>query len=240
MKTLIIVGCSWSAGEWGAQPDGNHGVIHPGLTEFLSCEGYNVINLSHPGSGMNHFLAVLRPFLQLNSHLNISRFFFVQTDLGRDFDGTVPFSNNNTPTKDYFLSSTGEFDILNGIKTLWLNYYKTLNMIAKNYNVNIDIIGGLTDVIVDFNEFDHLKCMLNSWPQLMDSSESSCVLEQHGIRWLNNNFPNQKKEILPYVENVLRRRDYWKSRPDLYYPDGGHPNRIGHKILSDYIINSID
>jgi len=237
MKTLIIAGCSWGAGEWGAQPDGNHGVIHPGLTEFLSCQGYNVINLSHPGSGMNHLLTVLKPFLQLNSHLNIARVFVIQTDLGRDFPGTVPFSNNDTPTKDYFLSSTGEFDILNGIKTLWLNYYKTLNMIAKNYDVIIDIIGGLTDVIVDLSKFDHLKCISTSWPRLMDPLAPNCKLERTGIQWLDKNFPDQKEEILPYAENVLHRQNYWKSRPDLYYPDEFHPNRNGHKILSDYIVD---
>ena len=36
------------------------------------------------------------------------------------------------------------------------------------------------------------------------------------------------------------RRSKLLSNKDLFYPDGWHPNRIGHKILFDLIIQKMN
>jgi hypothetical protein len=54
------------------------------------------------------------------------------------------------------------------------------------------------------------------------------------IEYLNNNYGNQA-EILSLIEQSLARSDFWKKHPNIFWPDGCHPNRLGHKVLYDAI-----
>ena len=231
MKTIVITGCSWGCGEW------NHGdIAHCGLAEYLTQDGYNVVNLSEPSSGPIHLINPLNRFLEYNSHLDIEHIFLIQSDIGRNFTTRVGTGNNRPQHDDIAVVWDDQLTLENNIKGIYRQFYSRLNVIGKYRKKSINLIGGLTDLVIDYaNDFENLNFLIPSWCQLVDSTiPNLSLIDIMSLEYLNNNY-NNKAEILPLVEQSLARSNFWKKHPNMFWPDGIHPNRHGHKVLYDAI-----
>ena len=223
MKTIVITGCSWGAGEWGG--DGQP-FAHAGLAQYFSESGYNVVNLSCTGSGNFKLIQPLSNFLEINLHLDIEHIFVLQTDIGRDFDQKWwanvrnELLDVNTPNLEYRISE------------MYCQFYDKLNYTMKNRKKKVHLIGGLTDLNMDFkNDFENINFLIPSWTQLCDPATPLCYVINH------NGFADflDKRQHMEYIIATHTRLNYFENHPEFFWPDGTHPNRYGHKILYDAV-----
>ena len=221
-KSIIITGCSWSAGVW-SNDHLSYRIIHGGISQMLTDHGYNVINLSQPGSDNWGLLSPLDAALRVNPHHNIVNVFFIQTDIIRS-------PSLQTPTNLRTLA-------ISEINNLYIDLYTKLNQIGIENNMVIDLIGGLTDVTVDLTIFKHLNLACQSWSQLIDSTlpltpVTDCRGLEEAIRYTNF-LPKEKLTLL--TESALARMDFIKDNQNWFYPDGKHPNKQAHQLLFEHI-----
>ena len=230
MKTIIITGCSWGCGEW------NHGdIAHGGLAEYLTQDGCNVVNLSEPSSGPIHLINPLNRFLEYNSHLDIEHIFLIQSDIGRNFTTRVGTGNNRPQHDDIAVVWNDQLTLENNIKGIYRQFYSRLNVIGKYRKKSFNLIGGLSDLVIDYaNDFENLNFLIPSWQSLLNPEHTTTYLDQIGLEYLDKHFQN-KQEIVPFIDNCLKMRDFLSSNKEFCWPDGMHPNRLGHRVLCDAI-----
>ena len=234
MKTIVITGDSWGCGEWqrATEPPGTQQQIisHPGLTQYFIDDGYNVANLSQYSMGNHTLIDPLYYFLDVNRHLNIKHVFFIQTDITRSIRDKFFDFNKFSKDKNNNLEQI--------IRYMYYDVYSKLNHIGNVLGYNITLIGGLSDLVIDVGEFNHLNFLVPSWVKLLDeSAKISHLLDHVNMEHLLAVY-NDKEQLLPFIEELNVRHDIWKNNPNFFWPDGNHPNRIGHKVLYDYIKNS--
>ena len=224
MKTILILSCSWGAGEWGQDEVTEYGILHPGLTTYLSQGGYEVWNLSQPAGDLSKLVDIFKNTVQCNPHKDFLPV-LLQTDISRSF----PFKSfDKTPDQslDQFLDQC------------YLEIYRDFNEHAKALDMNIHVAGGLTDVTADISCFSNLRLVCPSWIGLVDSSISPTrIIEIDGINYFNWKYPEHKDEILKLMDTADARWKFFDRHPELFYPDGMHPNRSMHRILSDYLLS---
>jgi hypothetical protein len=241
MKTIVITGDSWGAGEWGIKTDPP--LIHGGLSDYFAQDGYCVINLSHPGKGPLTYLVELHKFLMVNRN-KIEHIFFIQSCIGRDF--TTRFDEHLAFLKrlpgHHHLVWNDNLNLESNIVGCYKQIYDKLNFMATYHRTVINVIGGLTDLLPPFPEFSNLNFLIPSWVSLIDSSMSKCILIDKltfgylDVVWKNKN----KQEILSYIDSATERRSYMFNNKEFFWPDGMHPNRKGHKVLYDAIKSKLN
>jgi hypothetical protein len=224
VKTIIIAGCSWGAGSWGD----NGEIDHSGLAQYLMDIGYNVVNLSQPGLGPFSILQPIDNFLYVNEKfLDIERIFILQSDIARDMK---PY-DRHTATTTYKLKAMDPTDLDNNIKHTYRDFYSKLNTCAETWQCKISLIGGLTDLVMEFDlEFPHLDFTVPSWIQLIHPEAVPVYIHEL------ENIPEQhkdKEQLLPFLDAVNATFRLFKK--SAYFPDNLHPDRYGHKILFDHL-----
>ena len=220
MKTIVITGCSWGAGEW----SGLGNLTHAGLAEYFKEDGFNVVNLSQPGTGPWSLLDSLRYFIWVNKDLlNIQHVFFLQSDISRDFS---KFHNK------IIWNST--LNLEHNVKGIYRQLYHNLNNIGVDSDIHISLIGGVTDLVMEFkNDFKYLKFLIPSWTQLIDPTAIPVLMFKFDD--IPDDFKNNKEEISQFMDQVLTRFNVFENNKKHFWPDGGHPNRLGHRVLYDAI-----
>jgi len=223
--TFVISSCSWGAGEWGTDTGGQYKLLHGGVVQYLCDNGYDAINLSVPGGDPMGMLWSLQAFMQCNQHKCLD-IYVIQSDIGRSMQ---------------WCDTSEDIPVYDLIDRLYYEYYRSLDQAAKKYNLSIKLIGGLTDITVDVSDFTNLEILAHSWCQMIDRSLAPVKLvDEVGITFLEKNKGHRKSEILSLVEQALARREFWKSRPDMFYPDFQHPNRSMHQQLCNFILENLD
>lgn len=228
MKTIVITGDSWSAGVWGENSVGKYDILAPGLSSLFMNQGYKVINLSQPGSDPWGILWPLNCFIWTNPHIDIKKIYYFQTDIGRSF------SNREVPLQKYGGNLTKT------LESMYRDLYHALDQLAKQRNIKISVVGGLTDVTVSLNEFDSLELDIPSWCRLLDTSlPLTNLVDKEGFEVLDRQFPDLKDQINKYLDRANARRDFLLSNKQFFYPDGLHPNVNGHRLLFENLIKNI-
>lgn len=225
--TIVISSCSWGAGEWSMNSDSSlYQISHPGVTQYLFEAGHDVVNLSVPGGDPMGMLWSLSAFMECNKHKTLD-IYVIQTDIGR----SMPWSN---------MLQDDSVSLVDAVDRLYYEYYQSLDQSAKKNNLKIKLIGGLTDITTDLSALTNLEILSPSWCQMIDPSIPLIKLvDQVGITFLENTYKNRKSEILRFVEESLDRQAFWNSHPDMFHPDGIHPNRQMHRLLSDFILEKL-
>ena len=221
MKTIVITGCSWGAGEWT-----DLRITHSGLAQYFIDNGFNVANLSQPGNGPFSLLQSLNSFLEVNKKvLDIQFVFLLQSDIGRDFK---KFSHEYSYRPIIW---NEDLNLDRNITGIYRQFYDHLNSIGQNWEVKIQLIGGLTDLVMDFkHEFKYVNFLVPSWVQLIEPTASPVFLfEQNNIP----NFCQDKQQLLSYGQSAIERINIF--RDSRFFPDGGHPDRNGHKLLYQHL-----
>lgn len=228
LKTILITGCSWSAGVWGKDSNDHYGLLDSGLAGLYVENGFDVVNLSCPGGDPWGLLAPLDNFLWTNPHRKIDHIYYFQTDIGRSF------AHQELPIERF----NYDFDL--AINFMYYKLYERLNEIAQQRRVKIKVIGGLTDVTVPFRLFGSLELVVPSWCQLIDPELPLVkIVDPMSLCWLTDRFSSRKSQLLSLLEQGTGRLDYMKNNKKWFWPDGGHPNTRAHEKLFDYLIKHV-
>jgi len=235
MKTIIITGCSWGCGEWNFVKDEQvkqrYSITHPGLVEYFTQDGWNVINLSQHGESNHKLIHSLYYFLAVNHHLNIKHIFFIKTDIVRSFkDKSLDIAtlSNNTPT-----------ELINAAcRSFYSDLNHSVNIVNREYNTNfsINLIGGLSDLIEDYSaNYENLNFLIPSWSKLYNNSlQTTLLVDTLSIDFLHQRYFD-KSQTLTFIEKSLERHQFFDNNKQLFWPDGYHPNRYAHKLMYDAI-----
>ena len=195
------------------------------MTEYLIENKFNVINLSQPAAGPWTLVESLHSFIKINKKIfDIQHVLFLQTDISREF--------KKFPDKTTWYTTLTLHD---NIKRMYRNFYIYLNFIGKNSSTVINLIGGVTDLVMDYkNDFNYLNFLIPSWTQLIDPNAPTEFIVK------TDNIPdymgkNNKEEYIEMLDRSLNRLTLWNRNKEFFWPDGSHPNRHGHKILYDAV-----
>jgi hypothetical protein len=233
-KKLIIVGCSWGCGEWQVDQNKVISISHPGIAAYLSTD-YDVVNLSRGGGSNWQSCFALRNYLNYVNNFDLCQIIVMQTDAFR------PNSSKQYQV-DYdhlYQDSLSLLDFYQ--KTLEIFYIK-LDLLAKEYNLKIHLVGGLTDLdIHTISLYNNLIPMCESWVHLIDNTHTPSIIPlilNPGLLTAvkEHNRIDLLDEIVQYSDqNFLKAQELMET--EYFGPSFGdfHPSRQGHKLLSNYI-----
>jgi hypothetical protein len=92
---------------------------------------------------------------------------------------------------------------------------------------------------MDFaNDFKYLKFLIPSWTKLIDSAAVPILILK--FQDIPEKFKTNKQEISKFMDQTLQRFDVFEKNKQHFWPDGGHPNRMGHRLLYDAIKSKIN
>ena len=239
--TVLIIGDSWAGGEWdgGDQPN----LLHRGLEQYFEEADYKVINQKKSGRG-NQDSAI-----DLSNTLKRLPRILIQTNLVIFFIVSEPLRNYAIPfetLKDDIVAHDGLFELQQQVLR---QDFKILNQLAANHNIMINLIGGLSSVPAFVSEFANLNCLVRSWAELLvghDPQFNWVDWDTFGIwgKW-QATLVQQLSHTSEIDRKVIDQLSVLASNQSvflhpLFNPDGGHPNRTGHRILFDFICEKLE
>jgi lysophospholipase L1-like esterase len=236
-KTIVIAGDSWACGEWNNSSTTGCKISHPGLSKYLTDLGYLVINLARPGGSNFYSADRVDNFLTVSTHLNISHVFVFQTEWIRDM-------------RDYTDKKLLNLDLTYGYQTLKMRlisrFYERLSKVAQQANVPIHIIGGCSDTIwLDkfSQEYPGLNNICHSFTNLLlidnhriANPVYAIITDAEQVKFFKETMDSNDLELfLDDIDKGRQRFSTWQEEKRFFWPDGMHPNRLGHKILFDFL-----
>ena len=238
MKPMVlIIGDSWAGGEWDGGAPAK--LLHRGLEQYFEETGYTVINQRQTGRGNQLSTVDLAKTLNTLPHANVVVFFIVSEPL-RNY--AIPFET----LKDDIVAHNGLFELQQHVLQ---QDFETLNQLATQYNIVIHLIGGLSSVPASVGEFANLNCLVQSWTKLLVGHEE----QYKHIDWNTFGIWGKWQEALVQQlshtskidQKVIDQLSILASNQSvflhpLFNPDGGHPNRTGHRILFDFICEKLE
>ena len=222
MANILISGDSWACGEWGKDPYDNYCVLHSGIQRFLQDAGHTVKNIGGGSlSNKNSIERLQRQNLDLYDFV-----FWIQTDPIRDLR---PYSEDLI--KDIFL--TYDSVVSHQSKLLDLTYER-LNALNKK----IYCMGGC---------FPLEKQLITKYNNLIPFIKSIILFLEPRYNlsevWFSDWLHLVDRQFnLSCIDKFLvqkRNQDSLETYKKYFWPDGGHANRTGHKILYDYIVKHL-
>lgn len=242
---IIISGDSWGLGELPYQSrmeaDGTliKSVIHKGIEQYFIDYGYNVINLSVGGS--SNVDSIKR--LQI-----LSRSLIEQKRINADdivlWIMSDPFRDTNSGTL------TQEIENAQGVRPLLNNLmhksFDALNQIGHP----IHLIGGLCNINTDISsQYNNLITVIPSWVNLLvrhmpeyEYTKNKDFVMTPGVVIQKIHLSKLNKNLAISIINDLYsiEKNFKVFAEDIFHPDGCHPNRQGHRIAFDKIIEALE
>jgi hypothetical protein len=223
---IIISGDSWGVGEWGK----NNSITGPGIGQYLNLYG-KVINLSEGGCSntdqLDHFKNLLEKFTPKQHDV----FYWIVTDPVRCFARQNKMSDLliDQPTIETAIRSTLD------------RFLNKVNIIADQHSIKINLIGGVCDLdTVDISKYSNLTIKVPSWGKLLDNTYASSIFDAGQMIGLGQSIKTTRPELLDewhLIADLTIKKE--NSRKQLFNNnlsnDSSHPNRHGHKILSNLL-----
>ena len=240
--TIMIAGDSWGCGERKHRIDhiGKYPteLLHKGLEQYLVDEGHNVINVSKGGISNLDIISRMQKWANRYSDVVIDKIFVFQTEFSRDFkhrEYITAYGSN-----DWNISTVDE------LISIWVErFYYRLSEFAQSKNCKIYLLGGVSDTMwFDNMENDYPGCSIacQSVTNLLINNDSR--VSQPVFSWFLNDdellISCLKKstdiaKLLDQIDLGIERENTLAENPDLFFPDGRHPNRTGYKILFNFL-----
>ena len=124
------------------------------------------------------------------------------------------------------------------------DWYVRLSVLAKDYSVRFGLIGGITDTL-PHNEvedkFYGLYVACQSFTNLLlsdnDQTERPVFLIRPHREYIKYHFEQDTptEKLVEMLDRINARMDAWKKNPQWFWPDGCHPNRLGHEKLYQFL-----
>ena len=217
MVDLLIVGDSWAMGEWDWDNENRYACTHKGLEQYFLDAGCSVQNKSIGGASNSQSILTLQ-LLDLNQYKSILWF---QTDPLRDITDS-----------QLFLKEYNSFQkVIEHQKELLNKTYLNLNSLE----IEILCIGGCSKL-----ELDLIKYYPNLTPIIPSVMEFLIPDFKHPEIWFSGWFQDIDRQFsIDCINKFLYNKQLqdqlgWLYR-DLFWPDGRHPNRWGHKKIFEYL-----
>ena len=219
---IVIGGDSWGVREWGDSEE-----IHRGIWQYFEEDGHEVNMSAIPGECniiiINHLKNVVSSPLHHYDFI-----FWFQSDPLRDLK---PYDDFGTRLKtyddllvecDFLLDKTYNFLNSIGKKIYCIGGCSKLNLdLMKKYNNLYPLIESVTEFILP--NYQHPKLWYSDWIKVVDKLD---------IESIDLLLEDKLKQDSLADTNIEEHKKY-------FWPDGGHPNRHGHKIIYDFIIKNI-
>jgi hypothetical protein len=227
---ILINGDSWGVGEWGWEgPPDNivndpnlPGLAHYGIEHYFREKGYSVKNISKGGSNN---MQICQRFKQ-EDLTQYDYIFCFQTDHIRHLN--QGFLTNNGKEKITWDK------LMNHQKEHLDSFYQRLN----SYNKTIYLLGGVNKIQLDIVEkYSNIVPIIPSVVEFITPNFGS-----HNDLWWGQwilTIPHSHYD-LDCLERIVDNKEHYNyvMDPDFkkyYWPDGKHPNRLGHKVIFDYL-----
>lgn len=213
-KKICIAGDSWGVGVWDIQETftHNHPINHRGFAEFLE-KDHEVTNTSTAGASndLAHWW-VEDVLFDKSKKFDIMFWFF--TDPLRDFRPDYNIFRSKDITFEGILKAQHEqtikaYEKFNkiGIPVYCMGGTVRLNIeLMKNYSNLIPFIPCITEYLEP--NYEH--------PDVWQSDWMHQVGKQFSLECLDKFLINKRKQ-----DNLLNYKEH-------FWPDGGHPNKLGH------------
>jgi hypothetical protein len=242
---ILIGGCSWGVGEWqrGDLTNKSNNVLHGGLAQYIKEADHQVVNLSHAGANNTFIFTALRNYLAAESlkNNNYPDFILVfQTEYCRDYGFRFE--------EDY-----KELSQVNDLAYIWLaRFYSSLSGLAQKYKTKIYIIGGCGDTVWLDNmsqQYPGVEILCQSLVNLLTNDNHR--VDEPVYSWYTNTcqalaaelkmiLPNDKlDDLIDKIDLGVQRQSLLRLHPEYFWPDGTHPNRMGHKKLYDMLVQPL-
>jgi len=137
------------------------------------------------------------------------------------------------------------------------HFYKQLSALCQQYNVIINLIGGCAETNASVN-FPGINIACQSVTNLLVNQDSDSALpiqdmykhmhrhnklsgdrnitvDSNPDSWCASKFYNKREELIQMFDLATQRHILWSNHPELFWPDGIHANRAGHKILHEFL-----
>jgi hypothetical protein len=241
---VFIAGLSWGRGEW-VGPN----VVHRGIEQYFTDDGYQVFNVSKPRSTHTRVNQLLDQ--SLAEHYSTGDLiFWIQADpvidiVAEELSGKL--LKQKLPRLSERLHRAGSLVALMTEQQQII--YCELNNIAVKYATQIYCIGGTYNINPVIKDYSNLKEFVTSWINMLvghytEYARSADVNFGVTHTWTIDNIDFSaynvdladaiKKEITERVANIIMFREA------VFHPDGVHPNRDGHRVLYEYIKQELD
>jgi len=232
---ILVAGCSWSCGEW---PRGDIGgaPVHGGIVQYIKELGQDVLNLGRGGATNLQVANRIESWIQRNPDTHIEKIFVFQTEWTRD--------KNMLFNEDFSNVKTAQ-----DLPNIWISrWYHHLSKIAQSKNCTVYLIGGISDTLW----FDNIDLHYPGLKIACQSMVNLLINQDHRVRipvlaWYDASTVDLIKRIkqlipesqIPFLLEMLdqgfERESLVFSTPEYFWPDGKHPNRIGHRVLFDFL-----
>jgi hypothetical protein len=239
VRKLLLVGDSWSCGEWEPAPDhpANITLGHPGMTEYLSSD-YSIVNLSKGGASNWQICYALANYLKFGQwDTDPPTIFVFQSDAWRP-----AMSGKFDVDTDLMMQKSDS--LLNFYTRMLEIFYIKLNLFAEEYQVKLHLIGGLSDLDLEIlSLYNNLIPCCESWAGLLNHQHvTSQIPLTFDSRIFDQAKKNNRTDLMDEIVSVSDRNFVEAQKlleSDYFGPAFGdyHPNRLGHKIMADYIKN---
>lgn len=206
---ILICGCSWGVGEWA-----DSGALSgPGLAQYFSFFEPTV-NFSRPGASNTDQLHLLKEFLKHYRPQSNDVCYWIVTDTER-----CVTQLHGSPSQT----------LLHALD----NFLEQANNLAKQYSLNIQLIGGLCDLnSVDISRFPHLTIAVASWPQMLDPTYPTAIYTGLG-NLTNLDIPVRDRKDMLCLAEISEKKLH--ALDHLLEFQAAHPSRWAHIKLRNYL-----
>lgn len=200
---------------------GYYTLLHTGLHAYLEDTGHLVDNISVAGASNFEIIEKLQQQPLLNEYDHI---IWIQTDPVRNLRPYVKFA-----------SQFNTFDsLINYQQEILQQSYSALNLLG----IKINCLGGCSKLDVKLmSKFNNLYPIIDSIPEFLLPNYT------HPTVWFSDWYKLVGRQFdITSLDKLLHNKKLQDSLIDekeLFWPDGGHPNRHGYKIIFDYLIDRL-
>jgi len=228
---IFIAGDSWGCGEYNKVDRHVVGVSHRGIEQYFLDDGYTVKNSSV--GGMSNQSATQRLSVDLlNLYCNNDIILWIQTEPVRDL---VVYDNKDKaiyPLTDPIKSAGG---LVKLFRQLAINSYNELNVLAKQYNTVVYLLGGCSSLFVEeLANYTNLTPLIPSCVELITKEHPNFqFIGLWGINSIHLSTYSQEfaGQVINEFESIVQMEKVFKQ-PGFF---NRHPDRNGYKIVYDYI-----
>jgi hypothetical protein len=225
-NTLAIFGDSWACGAFSNEADGWTGIGDFYFQQQLSRK-YEIVNFASGGLSNVRTLISLNDYLQAN---NRSKILVVQTDPIRDC----------YPNHDYGLMDSRFCDIFQGdikqfAETQIELFYYQLDRLVVKHGVEINIIGGCSDLHPSIAKYKNLNALCYSWFKLIDDNHRLGIFSNTtNIGQVINVNSYSDRDIVNqiYEKQMIIDREQGKL---FGYGGDNHPSHAGQDLMITYL-----
>lgn len=252
LPKIFVAGSSWARGEW--DPD-RPVVLHNGIKQYFSEHGYTVVDVSQARSYHTRVMDLLEKKLR-TQYTKGDVVLFIMADPLLDIimpelsTMQVKRTNDVTNLVQFTQAIKQAGGLVNLIRQQQDIIYNRLDTIAKQYDIQVHCIGGTYNVNTNIlSKYTNLLATVVSWMYLLighfkeytgiDNPEFG-ISYTWGINYIDLLAFDPEFAAQVTAEFDIISKDFYMLNELIFHPDGLHPNREGHKILYDHLVNLLN